>query len=66
MLGYIIEQSKLVNQCLEIKGRTKYNHWNYYYCCLKINDFFYKFEFEIVSMTNGENHYRVQKLEKIT
>lgn len=64
-LGDIIEHSKLVNQVPEIKGREKYNSWNYYYDGLKIGNSLYNFEFEVVSMSNGENHYRVQKLEKI-
>lgn len=61
-LSRIIESSKLANQCLETKGRNKYNHWNYYFCKLKINNNAYLFEFEVVSMKNGENHYRVQKI----
>ncbi len=64
-LGDIIEHSKLVNQAPETKGRKKYNSWNYYYDGLKIGNNSYNFEFEVVSMSNGENHYRVQKLEKI-
>lgn len=64
-LGDIIEHSKLVNQVPETKGRKKYNSWNYYYDGLKIGNNSYNFEFEVVSMSNGENHYRVQKLEKI-
>lgn len=39
--------------------------WNYYYDGLKIGNNSYNFEFEVVSMSNGENHYRIQKLEKI-
>ena len=65
-LGDIIEHSKLVNQVPETKGREKYNSWNYYYDGLKIGNNSYNFEFEVVSMSNGENHYRVQKLEKIS
>jgi hypothetical protein len=64
-LGDIIVHSKLAYQALEMKGRENYNSWNYYYDNLKIGDDFYNFEFEVVSMKNGENHYRVQKLEKI-
>ena len=64
-LGDIIEHSKLVNQIPETKGREKYNSWNYYYDGLKIGNNSYNFEFEVVIMFNGENHYRVQKLEKI-
>ena len=64
-LGDIIEHSKLVNQAFEGKGRTKYNSWNYYHSKLAIENNLYNFEFEVVSMANGENHYRVQKLEKL-
>lgn len=64
-LGYIIEHAKLVNQTLENKGRTKYKIWNYYFDRLIISKKEYLLEFDVVSMENGENHYRVQKLKKI-
>lgn len=63
-LGDIIEKSKLVNQTPESKGRIKYNTWNYYYNGLNINNELYNLEFDVVSRTDGENHYRLQRLEK--
>ena len=64
-LGDIIENSVLVNQALESKGREKYKCWNYYLCMIIIDENEYLLEFEVVTMSNGENHYRVQKLRKI-
>lgn len=39
--------------------------WDYYLNELNINDNNYLFEFDVVCRHNGENHYRVQRLEKI-
>lgn len=64
-LNVIIKKAKLINQAFENKGREKYILWNYYYICLKIKEDFYNLEFDVVSMSNRENHYRVQKLMKI-
>ena len=63
-LGEIIEHAELVSQVLEKKGREKYNNWNYYIDGILIDDVEYVLEFEVVSMSNGENHYRVQRIEK--
>ncbi len=63
-LGDIIENSRLVNQTLENKGRTKYNTWNYYYNGLQIGNSLFNLEFDVVSRADGENHYRLQRLEK--
>lgn len=38
---------------------------NYYFDELNINNELYYLEFDVRSMKNGENHYRVRKLEKI-
>ena len=65
VLGDIVEHATLVNQAAENKGRIKYNSWNYYYDGLKIGNTIYNFEFEVVSMSNGENHYRIQNLKKV-
>jgi len=62
-LGDIIEHATLVNQVIENKQRKKYNSWHYYFDSLKIGKKFYYLEFEIVSMDNGENHYRIQRLK---
>lgn len=63
VLGKIIENAKLVNQVYERKERKKYNSWHYYTEGVIINNKNYLLEFEVVAMDNGENHYRVQRLE---
>lgn len=63
-LGYVIEKSRLVNQTIENKNRSKYNTWNYYFCDLKVNSDLFGFEFDVVSRIDGENHYRIQRLKK--
>ena len=62
-LGKIIENSKLINQVIEKKGRKNYIHWNYYLNGLIINGKKYAIEIEVVSMFNGRNVYRVQRLK---
>ena len=63
-LGKIIEKAQLVNQTTESKYRFKYNTWNYYNSCIKINDILYILEFDVVSRSDRENHYRLQRLKK--
>jgi len=63
-LGLIIEHAKLVNQVYERKGRLKYVSWHYYIDGIIIDNEKYLLQFEVVSMSNGKNHYRVQRLEK--
>ena len=65
-LGEIIEHAKLVNQVPERKGREKYISWNYYVDGILIKNKNYILEFEVVSMKNNENHYRVQRLVCLT
>ena len=64
ILGNVIEKSNLVNQTIENKNRSKYITWNYYFSNLKIDNQLFNFEFDVVSRIDGENHYRVQRLEK--
>ena len=64
ILGNVIEKSSLVNQTIENKNRYKYITWNYYFSNLKIDNQLFNFEFDVVSRIDGENHYRVQRLEK--
>lgn len=61
----IIEHSELVAQSIENKGREKYNSWNYYFNNLKIDDKEFLLEIEIANMHNGENHFRMKRLELI-
>ena len=65
-LGLIINRAKLVNQVLERKGRDKYYSWNYYIDGIVIQNRKFILEFEVVSMKNKENHYRVQRLVCLT
>ena len=64
-LGDIIEKSSLVNQTFENKNRGSNKIWSYYLNGLNINNSKFLFEFDVISKENGENHYRVQRLEKI-
>ena len=64
-LGNIIKNARLINQSCEIKSRSKYIHWNYYLIGLFIQHNRYLFIFDVVSMDNGENHYRVGRIKKI-
>ena len=64
ILGNVIEKSSLVNQTIENKNHSKYITWNYYFSNLKIDNQLFNFEFDVVSRIDGENHYRVQRLEK--
>lgn len=63
ILGKVIENGMLINQVKENKGRLKYITWHYYIQAIIINNKRYIFEFDVVSMINGENHYRIQRLE---
>ena len=63
-LGDIIENATLVNQTPELKNKRDIKYWNYYFDGLKINNELYHLEFDVRSMTNAENQYRVQRLEK--
>lgn len=62
-LGIIIESAKLVNQVYEKKYRKYTLFWNYYLNNVYINNKLYIIEFEVRSMHDGENHYRLQRLE---
>ena len=64
-LGDIIEKSNLVNQTFENKNRESNKIWSYYLNGLNVNNSKFLFEFDVISKENGENHYRVQRLEKI-
>ena len=64
-LGKIIEHGILITQNREIKSREKYCSWNYYYDILDIDNEIYTIVFAIASMNNGENHYRLHRIEKL-
>lgn len=63
-LGEIISKATLVNQIRELKCRSDINCWNYYLNNLQINNNNYSLEFDVRSMSNGQNQYRVQRLKK--
>lgn len=63
-LGNIIQNARLVNQTIENKNRLKYNIWNYYFNGLKINNILFDLEIDVVSRSDGENHYRIQRLKE--
>lgn len=59
-LGYIIENAILVSQTFERKGRADLLFWNYYLDIVCINGKFYLLEFDVRSMKDGSNQYRIQ------
>lgn len=63
-LGDIIEHATLINQSGSSDVGTEENSWHYYYDNLDIKGEKYTLVFDVVSRNNGENHYRVQRLEK--
>lgn len=65
-LGNIISTSKLVNQIKNIKetANPDIRYWNYYLGNININGIDYKIEFDVRSMQDGQNQYRIQRLEK--
>lgn len=63
-LGTIIEESRLVNQAIENKDRSKYITWNYYFNGVNIDNKPFDIEFDVVSRKDGENHYRLHRIKK--
>ena len=53
-----------MNQTIDNKNRNNNYLWSYYLCKLKLNNDLFLFEFNVISKSNGENHYRVQRAEK--
>ena len=56
-----------INNCIYLKqklNRKYINFWNYYFDGLVIDNVKYDLEFDVRSLDSGENHYRVQRLEK--
>lgn len=62
-LGKVIENAKLVSQTMERKNRTGILYWNYYLDNLYINNKLFTIEFEVRSLDNGQNQYRIQRIE---
>lgn len=69
-LNEIIKKAEKVNQNIEQKKSVQKTHernvlWTYYLDGVKINNKDYKVVFDVVSRNDGENHYRLQRLEEI-
>ena len=65
-LGIIIEKAKLVNQAYNMKLKNvDVYYWNYYLIILKINGKKYIYSFDIRSMQDGVNQFRVGRIEPI-
>ena len=62
-LGCILKTSKLVNQAMNYKSNCNILHWNYYINKVTIEKNVYKIIFDIRSIQNGENQYRIQRIE---
>lgn len=62
-MGDIIENSKLVSQGPETKNRGKYKLWTYMYDNIEYKGNTYSLIMDVASMGDGENHYRLQRLE---
>ena len=69
-LNEIISKAEKISQSSEKKSDNQVTHqhnilWTYYLDGIKINGEDYKVVFDVVSRDDGENHYRLQRLEKI-
>ena len=63
-MSKIITSAILVSQTIERKNRNNNYVWNYYVKAIKVNNIIYLLQFDVISRSNGENHYRVQRLKK--
>ena len=65
-LGEIISQAKLINQSTNYKEyRKNIFYWNYYMIKVQINKVQYNYLFDVRAMQDGQNQYRIGRLEKI-
>lgn len=65
-LDKIIENAQLISNTNELKGRSKYNKWEYYALPIKIDKRNYIVQFDTVQREDGETHFRVERLYKIS
>lgn len=65
-LDKIIESAKLISNTNELKGRSKYNKWEYYVLPIKIDKIKFIVQFDTVQREDGETHFRVERLYKIS
>ena len=60
----VIKNATLVSQSTETKNRVDNTIWSYYLTSIIINKTRYLVEFDVISRKDGENHYRVQRIQK--
>lgn len=63
-LGNIIESAYLINQTRERKNHKDLLYWSYFLDNLQINNIKFFLEFDVRSMEDGSNLYRIQRLEQ--
>ena len=68
-LNKIIKNARMVSQGFEDKKDEQKTHlfnnlWSYYVVFIQINNNNYFLEFDVVSREDGENHYRVERIQK--
>ena len=65
-LDNIIENAELISNTNELKGRQKYQQWDYYAIPINIDNNKFIVQFDTVQREDGETHFRVERLYKIT
>lgn len=65
-LDKIIVNAQLISNTSELKGRSKYNKWEYYALPIKIDNRNFIVQFDTVQREDGETHFRVERLFKIS
>ena len=65
-LDNIIENAELISNTNELKGRQNYQLWEYYAMPVNIDNNKFIVQFDTVQREDGETHFRVQRLYKIT
>ena len=65
-LDNIIENAQLISSTDELKGRKGYQLWEYYAMPININNNKFIVQFDTVQREDGEIHFRVERLYKVT
>ena len=65
-LDNIIENAELISNTNELKGRQNYQLWEYYAMPINIDNNKFIVQFDTVQREDGETHFRVERLYKIT
>lgn len=61
-LDVIIENAVLIASACEAKNREKYKYWEYYIILVYINNLKFVVEFDTVIRSDGEKHFRLQRI----